>query len=208
MIVATVTASNDYSKQQQFRELEISSQKEERISVLRSGIVHRVNPDDVVVGDVLILQPGDILPADCVIIPSALVCSNMVKVPHRHHHHHHDSDSHETGDESPHKHHRHHHHHHHSDDIPDEFGNVGFVTASVYSDESSLTGEAEEIEKSVDGDCFLLSSCLLTSGEQQYAVVISTGLNSQWGKIKSSLVTSVENTPMQKRLAKLTTSVS
>ena len=80
--------------------------------------------------------------------------------------------------------------------------------SSIFSDESSLTGESDEIEKSTHGDCFLLSSCLFTSGEQQYAVVISTGLHSQWGKIKSGLIVEAEDTPLQIRLAKLTTSVS
>ena len=79
--------------------------------------------------------------------------------------------------------------------------------SSVICDESSLTGESQEIEKSHDADCFLLSSCLIESGDQQYAVVISTGIFSQWGKIKSTLSMEAEPTPLQIRLERLTTSV-
>jgi magnesium-transporting ATPase (P-type) len=56
VLVANITAGNDYSKQLQFRELENSSAKDERCSVLRSGSKLRINPQDIVVGDIIILQ--------------------------------------------------------------------------------------------------------------------------------------------------------
>ena len=55
-LVANISAFNDYSKQLQFRALEASSQKDERTSVLRDGHIQRINPADLVVGDILILQ--------------------------------------------------------------------------------------------------------------------------------------------------------
>lgn len=55
-LVSNISAGNDYSKQLQFRALEASSSKDERTSVLRNGVVDRINPKDVVVGDILVLQ--------------------------------------------------------------------------------------------------------------------------------------------------------
>ena len=55
-LVSNISAFNDYSKQLQFRALEASSQKDERASVLRNGEIQRINPIDIVVGDIIILQ--------------------------------------------------------------------------------------------------------------------------------------------------------
>jgi magnesium-transporting ATPase (P-type) len=220
VIIAVVTSGNDYSKQLQFKELEVSSQRDERSSVLRNGIVHRINPNGIVVGDIILLQPGDSIPADCVLIPSHLICANIVRKHHHHHHHHHHHKRTPMGDDeeepfikpsefgttpksSGKKKKKNHSHHKPKHNDKHEVN----VIVPMMCDESSLTGESEEIEKSSDGDCFLLSSCLVTSGDQHYAVVISTGMNSQWGKIKSSLVAVAEDTPLQCRLAALATSI-
>lgn len=142
-IVACVTAGNNYSKELQFRALEKSSQRDDRCSVLRDKQFHRINPDDLVVGDIVVLQAGDSVPADCIII--------------------------------------------------DDF--------AVSSNESSLTGEPEDIKKRKDGDPFLLSSCLVTEAEDKVkCVVIGIGTHSQWGKIKANLVTETSNTPLQDKL--------
>ena len=55
-LVSNISAGNDYSKQLQFLELEKSSAKDERTSVLREGSIERINPKDLVVGDILVLQ--------------------------------------------------------------------------------------------------------------------------------------------------------
>jgi len=142
-IVAIVTSTNNYSKELQFRKLEQSSQQDERCSVMRDGAIARVNPCDLVVGDIVVLQAGDAIPADCVIV-----------------------------DES-----------------------------EVYSNESALTGEPEDLSKSVRKDPFLLSSCLLTEAQDKVlALVIGIGPYSQWGKIKANLVTESVNTPLQDKL--------
>ena len=70
----------------------------------------------------------------------------------------------------------------------------------IKSNESGLTGESDDLKKSLEGDCFLLSSCLITEGEEIRAVVIGIGLNSQWGKIKANLVSEATNTPLQDKL--------
>ncbi len=58
-LVSNIAAGNDYSKQLQFRALEASSQADDRTSVLRNGTVERLNPRDLVVGDILVLQVRD-----------------------------------------------------------------------------------------------------------------------------------------------------
>lgn len=55
-LVANISAGNDYTKELQFRALESSSQEDERTSVLRQGVIERVNPMDLVVGDIVVLQ--------------------------------------------------------------------------------------------------------------------------------------------------------
>jgi magnesium-transporting ATPase (P-type) len=55
-LVSNISAGNDYTKQLQFRALEASSAKDERTSVLRNGTIERINPVELVVGDILVLQ--------------------------------------------------------------------------------------------------------------------------------------------------------
>jgi P-type Ca2+ transporter type 2C len=141
-LVASVTAFNDYTKELQFRALEKSSQGDERCSVIRDSQIERINPKDLVVGDIILLQAGDAIPAD------SIVCDNNV----------------------------------------------------IKCNESALTGESDDLNKSKLKDCFLLSSCLVTEGEESHAMVIGIGPFSQWGKIKSNLVSEAVNTPLQDKL--------
>ena len=76
LLVAFVTAGNNYSKELQFRALEKSSQADEKVSVLRNGEIERINPSWIVVGDVLVLQAGDSIPADAIIFTPGVVASN------------------------------------------------------------------------------------------------------------------------------------
>lgn len=77
----------------------------------------------------------------------------------------------------------------------------------VYSNESNLTGEPEDRKKSKAKDCFLLSSCLLTDGDEIKAMVFCVGSRSQWGKIKANLVTESVETPLQEKLGVMTEQV-
>ena len=77
----------------------------------------------------------------------------------------------------------------------------------VLANESSLTGEPDDLKKTRDHDCFLLSSCLLTEGEDCRAVVIGIGTHSQWGKIKANLVSESVNTPLQDKLEEMAKNV-
>jgi hypothetical protein len=75
----------------------------------------------------------------------------------------------------------------------------------ISTDESGLTGEPEEMKKSRERDCFLLSSCLITEGTSCKAMVFGIGIHSQWGKIKSNLVT-VDETIISLEKLKLSSS--
>jgi Ca2+-transporting ATPase len=147
LIVSNVSAINAYSNELQFRALEQSSAQAEECSVLRTGKMERINPSEIVVGDILVIQTGDMIFADSILL----------------------------------------------DEIP-----------NFKANESSLTGEMNDIRKHVQGDCFLLSSSLMTEGGQECkCLVIGTGIHSQWGRIKANLVVEQVNTPLQDKLAKL-----
>ena len=148
-LVANISAGNDYNKGLQFKALEATSAKDERVSVFRDRVIERINPMDIVVGDVLVLQAGDSIAADCIILDNSK-CS---------------------------------------------------------SSEAALTGEPEDVRKQKDQDPFLLSSCLITQCDETRAIVIGIGIHSQWGKIKSSLVSESVNTPLQDKLEVMTEKV-
>lgn len=142
ILVSNISAGNDYNKQLQFRKLEASSADDDRCSVMRNGTVVRLNPKELVVGDVVCLQAGEAIPADCIMLDKVKLLAN----------------------------------------------------------ESSLTGEPDDLKKTRDGDCFLISSCLITEGDDTRALVIGIGIHSQWGKIKANLVSESVNTPLQDKL--------
>lgn len=75
-LVANISAGNDYSKELQFRSLEASSAQDERASVFRAGAISRINPKDICVGDILVLQAGDSVPADCIVCDNERCLSN------------------------------------------------------------------------------------------------------------------------------------
>jgi len=76
LLVSVVTALNDYQKEKQFRDLERNSEALERCSVIRNGEMIRINPDMLVVGDVVSLKSGDGIPADGVLFEGSGVKCN------------------------------------------------------------------------------------------------------------------------------------
>ena len=66
-IVAIVTAANDYSKELQFRALEKLNEKGQRCTVKRDGKYRPIQPDDIVVGDIVLVKGGDQIFADAVL---------------------------------------------------------------------------------------------------------------------------------------------
>lgn len=146
VIVAFVTAGNDYQKEQQFRKLEDVAVSAKDVKVIRDGETHELSSKEVVVGDVVLLEPGDKIPADGILT----LCD----------------------------------------------------AGGVVTDESSLTGEIDGVEKAnfdTKTDPFLLSGCNVSSGSG-HMVVIAVGKHSQWGVIKASLEKEQAQTPLQEKL--------
>jgi len=68
VIVVLVTAVNDLQKERQFQQLKQQQESTRECDVIRGGEQIRINVDEVVVGDILMLNLGAILPADGVLI--------------------------------------------------------------------------------------------------------------------------------------------
>lgn len=66
-IVVVVGAANDWQKERQF--VKLNRKKEDRtIKVIRSGRTREISVYDVLVGDVVNLEPGDMIPVDGILI--------------------------------------------------------------------------------------------------------------------------------------------
>ncbi|KAI9497916.1 PMCA-type calcium-translocating P-type ATPase [Zychaea mexicana] len=63
LAVTLTNAINDYQKERQFRKLN-AKKEDKRVTVLRMGREQRINAHDLVVGDILIIEPGDVVLAD------------------------------------------------------------------------------------------------------------------------------------------------
>ncbi|CAG8462122.1 26034_t:CDS:2 [Dentiscutata erythropus] len=67
LIVVLVGSVNDWQKERQFRSL--NAKKEDReVKVMRDGKPSLISIHDVLVGDILQLEPGDVIPADGILI--------------------------------------------------------------------------------------------------------------------------------------------
>ena len=67
LIVVFVSSINDWQKERQFRALNAKNEDRD-VKAVRNGAECEVKIDELVVGDVLVLEPGDILPADAVVL--------------------------------------------------------------------------------------------------------------------------------------------
>ena len=67
VIVVLVGAANDYQKERQF--VKLNRRKEDRsVKVIRSGRSQEISVYDLLVGDVMHLEPGDLVPVDGILI--------------------------------------------------------------------------------------------------------------------------------------------
>jgi magnesium-transporting ATPase (P-type) len=200
VLVANISAGNDYSKQLQFKALEATSADDERTSVLREGEIERINPKYLVVGDLLVLQvllthtSSSLTHMHLCSLCSLLIClSAHTPIPPYPHTliptYPNTLKPSQAGDSIP-------------------ADSILISHQPCLSNESSLTGEPDDMKKDRNKDCFLLSSCTITEGEEARAVVVGIGPSSQWGKIKANLVTESVNTPLQDKLEDMTKVVS
>lgn len=73
IIVVVVGAANDYQKERQFAKL--NSKKEDReLIVIRNGGQKLISIHDLLVGDILNLQTGDVVPADLILLEGEVEC--------------------------------------------------------------------------------------------------------------------------------------
>uniref|UniRef100_A0A0A9W7X9 Calcium-transporting ATPase n=1 Tax=Lygus hesperus TaxID=30085 RepID=A0A0A9W7X9_LYGHE len=70
VVVVFVTAINDYTKEKQFRGLQNKIEGEHKFSVIRSGSAELISVADLVVGDIIQIKYGDLLPADGILVQS------------------------------------------------------------------------------------------------------------------------------------------
>ena len=63
-----VGSINDYQKERQFRALNAVSSSNVNVNVIRSGKAHEISVHEVVVGDVIELTVGEMIPADAIFI--------------------------------------------------------------------------------------------------------------------------------------------
>ncbi|KAK3986800.1 Ca2+-transporting ATPase [Cladorrhinum sp. PSN332] len=66
-IVVLVGALNDWQKERQFRKLN-QKKEDRRVKVIRSGRPSTISVHDILVGDVMIVEQGDVIPVDGVLI--------------------------------------------------------------------------------------------------------------------------------------------
>lgn len=75
-VVSSVTAWNDYKKEEQFMKLGAYSDKQNNVSVLREGKDETINFDDIKVGDLVRIEPGMAIPCDAILIRGSGVCTD------------------------------------------------------------------------------------------------------------------------------------
>jgi len=150
VIIVSVTSINNYLKEQQFRKLNAIAQQKQ-VNVIRSGQIDNVSVYDLLVGDIVQIETGEILSVDGLLINGS----------------------------------------------------------NVSADESSITGESNEVKKRVpdnykDRNCnpFLVSGSKLMEGTGDM-IVLAVGRSSQYGKLKMKIQQDQDDTPLQEKLSTL-----
>ena len=143
LVIVLVNSINDYRKQARFKMLEDESKSRRHVKVLRDGVPKQIPNDQLVVGDILFVAMGDVVPCDGVLLEG-----NYIKC-----------------------------------------------------DESSLTGESDQIIKDSE-DPFMLSGSTVTDGTGRM-IVTSVGPQSMMGRMTLDLRTMPPPTDLQLRLTRV-----
>ncbi|KAJ1901890.1 plasma membrane calcium, partial [Coemansia sp. IMI 209127] len=69
-VVTLVASVNDYQKERQFRKLN-AKKNDRRVRVIRNGLEHLISTNCIFVGDILSIEPGDIMCADAVVVSAS-----------------------------------------------------------------------------------------------------------------------------------------
>ncbi|KAH8100992.1 calcium-translocating P-type ATPase [Cristinia sonorae] len=172
-IVVMVGSLNDWQKERQFKTL--NDKKEERgVKVIRGGVETVIDVKQVVVGDIALLEPGEIIPCDGVFITG-----HNVKC----------DESGATGESDAIK----------KVSYDDCYRVWKRVSESGMSVDERLKVYEDEMKHT---DCFLISGSKVLEGYGSY-VVIAVGTKSFNGRIMMALRGDSENTPLQAKLNKL-----
>ncbi|KAJ6229477.1 calcium-transporting atpase [Anaeramoeba flamelloides] len=150
LIVSFVTAIKDHQKGMQFREFN-KIRNNTRCMVIREklygkyeieGVKQAISIHDIVVGDIVSLDPGSKVPADGIL----------------------------------------------------------YRAYGLKTNESFLTGKSDEVRKTPNEDCWMMSGTVVTQGEGTY-IVTAVGKHSQYGKIMEKAIGKEDiNTPLQDKL--------
>ncbi|GAV51008.1 hypothetical protein ZYGR_0AD01910 [Zygosaccharomyces rouxii] len=177
VVVVLVGASNDYQKEKQF--LELNRKKEDRqVVVYRNGEEQLVGVHDLLVGDLMHLQTGEVVPADCILVDGNCEVDESTV----------------TGETDAIK------------VAPLEQVWKRYVKAIHGNGNGNGDSSSNNIDPEA-ADCMLISGSKLISGLGK-AVVTAVGVNSVHGKTMMSLKTEAESTPLQERLSELSDSIS
>ncbi|KAG6329880.1 hypothetical protein ID866_9209 [Astraeus odoratus] len=177
LIVVIVGSLNDWQKERQFKAL--NEKKEERgVKVIRGGVEHiiDVKARDVVVGDVALLEPGEIIPCDGIFLSGHNVkCDESAA----------------TGE---------------TDAIKKLPYTQCLAMKQAHSPQAvngspngSAMKENTGTHASAHTDCFIVSGSKVLEGVGRY-VVVAVGTKSFNGRIMMALRTDTENTPLQLKL--------
>ncbi|KAI8141189.1 PMCA-type calcium-translocating P-type ATPase [Fennellomyces sp. T-0311] len=180
MIVVLVGSVNDFQKERQFRKL--NAKKEDRVvKATREGVIGMISVRDVQVGDILHLEPGDIVSTDGVFIEGHnLKCDESAA----------------TGE---------------SDAVRKQNWETCYRIANAENNEHPSTfnketpsGSESDLKKPTNEhkslpDPFIISGSKVLEGVCTY-LVTSVGTNSYYGRTMMALRTEPESTPLQEKL--------
>lgn len=204
LIVVVVGALNDYNKEKQF--MKLNNKKEDRkIIVFRSNEKIYISIYDLLVGDLLYLETGDVLPADCILISGECSCDESSvtgesktitksTIYQALDYYNDEVKSFNTDEE----------------ETPSPISNPHSLTLNLNNDAISSSSSSFQFDVGDDGilDPFLISGSKLLSGQGK-ALVVCVGQNSINGKLMMSLSnTDEEVTPLQNRLNILADGIS
>lgn len=72
-LVVSVMSLNDYQKSKKFKILQESYTKNQNVTILRSGVYMSMHPSKILVGDIIEISDGNIIPADGILIDASNV---------------------------------------------------------------------------------------------------------------------------------------
>ncbi|ETW83423.1 P-type ATPase [Heterobasidion irregulare TC 32-1] len=169
VIVVSVGSVNDWQKERQFKTL--NEKKEERtVKVIRGGVEMLVDVHEVVVGDVALLEPGEIVPCDGIFLSGHNVRCDEAGA---------------TGE---------------SDAIKKlSYEECIRIRDERLLEDNVKKARPSGMDLLGHTDCFIISGSKVLEGVGSY-VVIAVGTKSFNGRIMMALRTDAENTPLQLKL--------